>query len=74
MTTFWKAALAAAATAGLAFAGWRFAQTEEDASEAPSPAPATNGDFAAEGRGAGDELTREQREALLDELETQLGA
>jgi hypothetical protein len=73
MKPFWKAALAAAA-AGLAFVGWRFAQTEEGASEASSPDPATNGDFAAEGRAPGGDLTQEQREALLDELETQLGA
>jgi hypothetical protein len=73
MKTFWKAALASVAAAALAFVSWRVVQAK-GAAEASSPDPSTDGDVAAEGRGAGDELTREQRETLIAELEDQLGA
>jgi hypothetical protein len=74
MNRFWKVALASVAAVGVAALGWRFARRETPRPpEAHDPSP--NGDLSTSGGpGAASDLTDEQREELLEELEDQLGA
>lgn len=76
MKTFWKVTLASAAAAGAVLVSWRFTRAGAPEPSAATPEqPSINGDFeAAEGRGPSGELTEQQREVLLEELEDQLGA
>jgi hypothetical protein len=73
MNRFLKVALYSAAAAGAAFVGGRLMRLGT-----PQPSegrePSENGDLAPDGPGAAGELTPEQREKLLEELEDQLGA
>lgn len=79
MKTFLKVALYSAATAGAAYVGWRVVRAGTPPSSTPPPsspsgareATSTNGDF--EPAGSAGNLTSEQREELLEELEDQLG-
>ena len=68
-----KVALFSAAAAGAALLGWRFVRA--GAPQLPEGRdPASNGDFEVKGAGEAGDLTKAQREQLLEELEAQLGA
>lgn len=73
MNKLLKAVLISAAAAGAALVGWRLVRPPAPRSS-EEHTPSTNGDFEAGGHGTAEELTDEQREKLLEELEDQLGA